>query len=405
MTEADDKKWEVDYDGLPRYLDALSAWFHAEQLKAYFAAVLPDGERRLFLGILVYGSYVERFLKFCVPSLLAAGNLDAIRGGTMVVHTDAASVDALCAGLVEIVRRGVAVEIEIVPQHILDMVPEKSANKYWLLGAAHALHMQMAKYRAHAYHMLMPDVVYATGYFANVVRLRDAGHHVIIQGALSAVLEDAAPDLLEAECALAPERLNALALDKLHPEISVRLMNGRADYPGNMFLPMIGEREARLYSPHMSLVYLAHEVLMKAPVRIFNTIDTQIPWFAEGFDIYVPTPDDGMAFIEISDRGKAWRLAPGHSIEEFCARFWIMIACNPAYLELFKRPTILRFPDGYTPPMAPMTEAEMDALAERTMATIGMSRQLVYDALPPAFRMDPIERERQRLAEQEKGNT
>jgi hypothetical protein len=379
---------EFYYEGLPRYITALEEWFYPEQLLAYQRAVMPSGACRLMLGIIVYGAYVDRFLNICVPSLLLRGNIAALDDPLIVIHTDAASVAKIEAGIDEL-RRHARIEIHMIPEFILAMVPENRANKYWLLGAAHNLHMQQAKYRAHDYHMLMPDHVYAAGYFENLVRLRDEGKRAIVQGAMSANIDRA--DLALEAAAKGPEHVAAFGLDNLHDQIAPFIMNGRDDFPSNIYLLMIGEREAQIASPHMSIVYLSHEVLMRAPLRLFNTVDGQLPFFIpEDVEAYVPVPDDGMAYVELSDRNKEFHRTEGCDLTTFCAKFWIMVSCHEGFRRFFETATVLRFPDGYVPPVEPMKDEEISALRAKVSSSIKDILPALRQVLPPFMQKDPL---------------
>lgn len=392
---ADPIDW--NYPGLPAYVNAMQAWFYPNLHHAHQTALTempdgPDGKWRLCLGVLVFGAYVERFLRLTVPSLLAPGNVRALHDPLVIVHTDAAHVERLRAGLAalaEIAR----VEIHTVPAEILDKVSENPANKYWVLGAAHNLHMQQAKYRGCAYHMLMPDHVYGAGFFANLSRLREAGKQAIVQGGLSASIEAVGPLLEAAGSAISPRKLTRLALDHLHSQMGPFIMNGRADWPSSLLLVMVGARAVHMVCPHLSIVYLSHEVLMRAPIRLFNTIDGQLPWFIpEDVEAYVPGPADEMVYVEISDDAKpVYYTNEGHTLEQFCAHFWGRLHCTLGFGRFFNLTTILPFPDGYRPPMTPMTDDEIAARTATIRQALADNYDAVYALLPERMRIDPID--------------
>lgn len=389
---------EWNYPGLPRYIAALECWFYAQQRIAYADAILPDWQWRLCLGVLVYGSYVDRFLRLCVPSLMAEGNLPVLEDPLVIVHTDLASAERLQIELTPL-SEFARVEIHIVPQAIIDMIPEKDANKYWMLGAAHNLHMQQAKYRAHAYHMLMPDHIYGKGFFANLVRLALAGKRVIVQGAMSCVLEDVAPLLEQDNGEHDARRLNAMALDHLHEQIQPLVMNGREDYPGCTFMLFVASGAVHIVSPHMSIVYLSHDVLMRNSLRLFNTVDGQLPYFIpDDVEPYMPSPDDGMGYIEVSERAKPFNRGKGCLLMEFCVRFWTMAHCERGFERYFGLTTVLPFPDGYVPSIEPMTEAEIESIKTTVRNTVSESYDEIRAALPPIWRVDPLLRAAQEVA-------
>lgn len=379
-----------DHPGLLRYVASLRAWFDPELQRAYEAAILPDGRWRLFLGMLAYGSYVERFLEFCAPSLLAPGNLDALFEPTLVIHTDAAGAALLArsprmAAIVRLAR----VEIHQVPAGVLEQVPIDPAHKYWLLGGAHNLHMQMAKYRAHAYHMLMPDHFYAAGYFANLARLAAAGHDAIVQGALSTRIEAIGPQLKARGCDVPADELVGLGLDHLHWHFHGLTMNGRGDFNTSLLLLMIGADAVHIACPHMSPVYLSHAVLMRAPIRLFNTIDGQLPFLIPA-DIapYVPAPSDGMAYMELSRSDKAF-FGAGCSLDQFCVRFWVVNYCQRGFERFFGLTTRLPLPPGYVPPVKPMTLAEIEDLLRIARSAVAASFKEIHAMLPDKLRTDP----------------
>lgn len=379
-----------DHPGLLRYVASLRAWFDPELQRAYENAILPDGRWRLFLGMLAFGPYVERFLEFCAPSLLAAGNLDALFEPTIVIHTDAAGAEMLQRSpRMAAIARLAFVEIHQVPRDVLDQVGVDAAHKYWLLGGAHNLHMQMAKYRAHAYHMLMPDHFYSAGYFANLARLARDGKQAVVQGGLSTRVEAIGPALKARGCCVPADELAALGLECLHWHFLGLTMNGRSDFNTSLLLLMVGEDALHIASPHMSPVYFSHAVLMRAPIRLFNTIDGQLPFLVpDDVEPYVPGPRDGMAYMELSPAHKEF-FGAGCSLEQFCIRFWVVNYCQRGFERFFGLTTRLALPPGYAPSVKPMTAREIDDLLAIARGAVARSFSEVYAVLPEKLRSDP----------------
>lgn len=393
MSDQAGRAGDYGYPGLPRYITALEDWVHPEIRRAFDNAVLPDGRRRLCLGVIVYGAYVDRFLELCVPSLLAPGNIESLLDPLIIIHTDAASIPKLAAGLGRLLKFA-DIRIDTIPAPILEMVSENPANKYWLLGAAHNLHMQQAKYSGRGYHMLMPDHVYGIGYFENLARLAHEGKKAIVQGALSATLEEIGPAIEASRGAVEPDQLTALALDHLHAQVDPFLMNGRSldEYPMSLLLVMVGQSATHLISPHMSIIYLSHDVLMRAPMRMPSTIDGQLPFFIpEDVEAYAPSPDDGMVYVEVSDRDKAGHWTGSATLDEFCARFWVMSYCCRGFERFFGLTTLLRHPQGYRPPLNPLSDDRIAAIKTRVREAVAVSYAPIYAALPERHRVDPLQ--------------
>lgn len=379
---------EFQYEGLPRFVTNLEKWFSVEQRVAYDTAVLPDGKDRLLLGVLVFGTYVDRFLRYCVPSLLSPGNLKSLFEPLVVIHTNATSVGRIEAGIVEL-RKCARVEIYVVPEEILSQVPEKDANKYWLLGAALNLHMQQAKYWAHSYHMLMPDHVYAVGYFSALKWLAQKGKQAIVQGALSGQIEKIGPVLEDRLGSIGPSALASLVVDNMHGQMLPFLMNGRVDYPTSLLMVMIGADRLHIMSPHMTIIYLSHALLMCIPLRLFNTTDSQLPFLIpDDVEPYVPSVEDGMVYAELSDLDKPAFFKEGCDLNEFCARFWIMNCCCRGYERFFGLTTVMQLTGR--PKLKPMSDDDISALKQRVRNAVAISYDEIYSSLPEHLRRDPM---------------
>ncbi len=392
---------DFSYDGLKKYLAALEKWFFAQQFAAYHRAILPDGKMRLCLGVLVFGDYVDRFLRYGIPSLQAPGNLDALFEPRIIIHTDSASVDRIARAMAALPDH-VSVDIYVVPDELIAQVGDHGGNKYWMLGTVCNLHMQQAKYLGHGYHMLMPDHVYACGYFANLARMAQQGERAIVQGAMSGRMEEVGPVLESTNGMIDPKHLNALVLDHLHPQLDPFLMSGdRVDYPVSLLLLMVGHDRAHIISPHMTIIYLAHEVLMRAPLRLFNTTDAQLPFFIpENINPYVPNADDGMSYTELSDMSKPPHKQGPVSLIEFCVRFWVQSYCCRGFERFFGLTTVMAFPDGYRPTLPVMTNDEIESMKMLVRSAVAHAFQEVHDLVPDELRIDPILRANRRLAEQ-----
>lgn len=381
------------YDGIERYLNGLQEWFFREQSTAYEGATLPDGKWRLLLGTLAYGTYVDRFLDVCVPTLLAPGNISSLPDPLVIIHTDRASVDKLVAGVEARLCSFARVEIHVIPDELVAMAADHPANKYWLLGAANNLHIQQAKYRAHGFHMLMPDHVYAAGYFANMRRLAESGAAAIVQGALSAKLGEMSALLRERKHVVGPADLMAMVLDNLHQQMAPFLMNGRRNLPKESLLVMIGKRAVHICGAHITVTYLSHEVIMRARPRLMNTIDTQLPWLIpDDVEPVMPGPFDGMAYCEVSDEDtKAFWTTEGNTAIEFSTEFWMRGFCTRGYERFLRLTTVLPFTPGYTPPIEPMSEAEIERLQHDTRKAVSDAYDMILSLVPERWKVDPIE--------------
>lgn len=381
-----------------RFAAHLQKWF-AESIKtAWDRASLKPDRWKLALGCIVYGErYTDRFLKYCVPSLLAEGNLPAIKDSPVwiIIQTDDASISKLKAdsGLQALGKMGICIEIQTIPQEIIDGVAEEEMNKYWLLGAAHNLQMQHAKYLGYGFHMLMPDHVYSRNYFVNLRRVSE-GKDAIVQAALSARIEEADELNNDGILSIDSKELNAIALDHLHRQFQPYIMNGRdykTDCPVHSFMFFIGRDTVHIMCPHMSPVYFSHAALMKCPLRLFNTIDSQLPFFLpESANVYAPKPQDDMSYIEISDDNKPFGVTPPTDILNFCIAFWMLTYSEKGFLRYLNLDNILGLPDGYAHPIDPMNDDEIYTTLTEVRKQVADSFDKIFPVLEKRYQKDPL---------------
>lgn len=379
------------YPGLPRYIGALETWFYKE-LRIAFDTATESNRWRLLLGCLVHGRYVKRFLEITVPSLMADGNLSSIPSPMIVIHTDAANKNKIQRAFESY---GCSPEVYIVPDDIIEMSHEYKANKYWLLGAVHQLQMQQAKYRNCGYHMLGADHVYARGFFHNLKRLVDSGEKAVIRGGLSAKLGKIRPYLKAKNFNVSPEELNGLALDHLHPQFKALICNNRNDLPFSTLMLFFSKDTIHAYSPHQAPLYLSNEVLRQTPLRLFNTIDGQLPWLIpENVKAYVPPPDDGIAYIEVSDVGKRPNANSKNAVNlyQWTSYFWALVHCDRRYERFLQLPTVFPLPRGHRLPVKAITIEDI----HKTMAIVFEAVSTLHDSIesimPEDRRVDPIMR-------------
>lgn len=364
---------------LPKYAADLRRWFDPELQAAYHGAILPDGKRRLALGMLAFGIYVDRFIAFCLPSLLADGNIGALDEPKLIVHTDAAGAEKIEAALAGV---DVKCAYTIIPEDLIDQTPDDPGNKYWLLGASQQLQMQQAKYTAHDYHMLMPDHVYSTDYFAGLDRLAREGKRAIVQGALSARLEDVG-SLLDDGRGFSACHLNALALDHLHMQMQRFILNGREGWPLAALMLMVGRDAITTICPHMSVAYLSHDVLMRAPIFLFATVDAHLPHLIpEDVEPYVPVPADRMAYIEVSDDSKGCVDSDFCNAAEFAVRFWVVTNLQRGFERFFALTNRLPLPPGYRCAIVPMGDDEIAARAAEARRSVANGYAAVSGIIP-----------------------
>jgi hypothetical protein len=264
--------------------------------------------------------------------------------------------------------RGAGVELVLreIPDALLaEMAPspdatpaeraEKYATQFCLIGCIQNLLVHHAGRDGMGFHMLMPDHVYAKDYFANMRRLaRD--HEAIAQAGVNVDLEAAAPaleryrDAASKVLAIPDRALGDIAAAHLHAESLALFMNHgdrSLDYKRLPERLPIGPRliwqspEAlHVYSCFNNPAWLSPDLCATAPTVLTDTMDCVLPDFVSGDAFYVPTPADGMAFVEVSPPGKP---VPGRWVDAstYCAWFWARNSYTRDYHEYFQRPTLM----------------------------------------------------------------
>lgn len=371
----------------PHYAAALERWFWVS-FNAAAAKAGYGSANRLCLAMLAYGAYVDRFLDLTLPSLLAPGNLAALDSPIILVHTDDRGVELLRRAA-EIVGNRARFEIHVVPQDLLDQAGEEPSNKYWLLGCAQQLQMQMAKCMGYDYHMLYPDVVYARDFFENLIRLAEHGKQAIVLGGLTTRIEKVAPIVRERGHNIAAAELNAIGLDHLHQQMTQFVVNGRAEYPSTPLFLLAGAGALHYVCPHYNIIFLAHALLHKVPLVLFNTVDAALPQvISDEAEVYAPQRADGIAWIEVSDQSRVVTPELACDLGEMAVRFWVMVWCNENYLRYLDLDCEMALPDGYVSPYPAMTETAIASYKETLRRAVRDSAgvaQIIFPMVADAF--------------------
>jgi hypothetical protein len=338
----------------------LAPWFDAEIAVLYGrpAAWRPDS---VLMGCPIWGpAFIDRFAKWCLPTVGANANIEALAGRCRLMIYAPREARASLFRLTRPLRgAGVELVLREIPDALLaEMAPspdatpaeraEKYATQFCLIGCIQNLLVHHAGRDGMGFHMLMPDHVYAKDYFANMRRLaRD--HEAIAQAGVNVDLEAAAPALeqyrdADSKVLAIPDRaLGDIAAAHLHAE-SLALFMNHGDFPER--LP-IGPRliwqspEAlHVYSCFNNPAWLSPALCATAPTVLTDTMDCVLPDFVSGDAFYVPTPADGMAFVEVSPPGKP---VPGRWVDaaSYCSWWWKRNSNTRDYHPYFRRPTLM----------------------------------------------------------------
>jgi len=328
------------------FLPVLENWFGQDMALLYRNP--PARKDGILMGCPIFGEkYLARFEQYCLPSLMAPQNLAVLKGrARLVLYTDADSFIHLWSITRKLEGLGIEVQLPLIPPEVMAHFPRglhpddpRQLNKYWILGVAQNVLVQMAGRAGMAFHALHPDHVYAQAYFPNMDRLLKAGHDNLAQTGISANIQTAAAELEKyrlstGELVISDRNLGDLGWRHLHKQTRASLMNSadmENSLPHSHFLAWQGRDALHLYSCHMNAVHLSPAKCAAAGTRLPATLDAELPSFM-GQEFYVPTPEDGLTFIEVSDDTKEAEEGDV-PFTEFARRWWLHVRFSDDWMK------------------------------------------------------------------------
>lgn len=326
------------------YIPSLKAWFRREWHR--LSSQPPPPGRGVLMGCPLWGEeYIDRFFYFGLPSIRAPKNLEALQanGCRMVLYTDDAGFDRLWVMKRDMRKKGIDVQIHVIPQEIMAQVPDKPLNKYWLLGTVQQLLIQEAAESGMGFHALHPDHLHSDAYFANLFRLA-LDNDCIAQTSISGDIEKCVPELEQwrqedGSLAIPAVEVGDMGWRHMHGQTRYNLMNGvdiSKEFPNTHFQCWQGKDKLYLYCCHMNATWMAASVCREAPVRLHNALDTELPYFMPpNATVCVPEASDGMTFIELSDDAKLGG-AGMVPFADFAAQCWQTVHFRDDWLPFFK---------------------------------------------------------------------
>jgi hypothetical protein len=266
-------------------------------------------EGRVYVSTAVWGSdYIDFFVTYCLPALLAAENLPALsarKGSTFILHTRESDFPRIEQALAyRRLRDIVDVRVRFVEEH-------SRRPPHETLSKCHAEALSEADEHSAPIAFISPDTIWSQDTFKGIDRILRQGKRVVFVPNLRAVKEEALSDLQErAQVAqeaghlAAPARwLSAIAIKHLHPSMKEHFFeHGRGDklLPCNlMWSTGTGDILVRSFHMHPLLVFPRRRFS-----RFYQTIDGDLvnracPDFA---DHYIVTDSDEMTCVEFSAR-------------------------------------------------------------------------------------------------------
>lgn len=297
--------------------------YYVDTLDGFSRAVEVEGN--LLMALSVWGdAYLDKFIWYCLPSLLEAENSQALvnAGVILFIHTNPNGRDKMLAsGILDImIKRGFKVQMHMLNDNVLDMVPQSHNHKYWHLGMTQSLHLQYAKLLGVDYHLLMPDVVYSAGFFKRLIDLKkpiithsglptEVGIMPVLNKYRNTVSINIPADKMMAEC-----------FNHAHPRIQPYIVRNEKYTRGHIII-WRGSDTVHIMSPHQTLAWVSRELIAGIPDRFFFTLDSEIEKIAPGVDVYQPCREDALVMLEISENIPASPRKEMSTAEQYAASF------------------------------------------------------------------------------------
>lgn len=322
------------------------SWFMAEMGRLY--EQWPLSEPGLLLGCPVWGDpvYRDRLLQYCLPSLMAPENLEALRAmrARLVLFTD--DRQGLWRRTAFLEQAGLQLQLHELPKDLLEANKDQLTHKFWILGTVQNLLVQMAARHGWSLHMLMPDHLYAPRYVPSMVRMARE-QEAIPQAGISIDIDAAKADIdarrKGGTIVIDDRELGDMAVRYMHKQTKTALIEKEGWAHHNM-LVWRGKDGLHIANPLMNPAYLSPRLCREAPVLVPVTLDGETASLMPYGTWRIPGRNDGMIFLELSDSCKA---APDSTdFEGFCDTCWEQMNFEDACLPFFRQRTVVPTSDN-----------------------------------------------------------
>ncbi len=318
------------------------------------------GEQRLVVSLAVWGErYHELFERYCVPSLLAEGNLRDLGEHVAIfwhIFTTSAGRERIMRHepFHKLAKPG-NIRFEEISERLTKLA--RGDGRYWLYGVLSNTTIRLATRLGAGLHFTNPDIVYANGFFQGLQRLaQERGRQIILSNSFRVVREKVArvlDGLLGGDGVLsvpAPD-LHSLGLGIIHPasravfleekEIAARIV------PRSTLFAWREGAVLVMHTAHYTPLHISPALLQSATRLTYFTLDSSLAriWRDRrtgGPVSYIVRPEDRIGYIEISPK-KAFETHK-LSLARYAELFWESNSDNE--FDLLERELRLPLKDG-----------------------------------------------------------
>ncbi len=300
---------------------------------------LPDfintsNKQIYIMHLTVWGDpYVDKMLKYLVPSLLAQDNIPSIADKYEVyfwVHCDKSSYNKIIsANIISELGRYTKIKYDVIPDSIYDgltsiyssykvrivqrILGQRTEYKYYMLGTVQNIAMLTAKKNRALFSFFMPDFLFSDKSIVNMSNLIDQGHKAILAGAFRSSTEGIASKVLNRSknniLAISGHDLSDIVAKTMHKAAQVRIVsnqNRNLNLCPQFIFTYENEIVVRALHSHPLLVDFAKinididfDYLPIDNELLLKIVDRSEPFSSQ---LYVVENPEEISFMEISDQ-------------------------------------------------------------------------------------------------------
>ena len=297
-------------------------------------------------------NYIDSFLVYCLPSLLAKGNFPYLvkhREVIINIYTDKEGIKLSenSKSVTQTKKLGIKFIYQMLNKDLLKNIATNLDHRYWHLGMIQSLSLFMAKKLEADFHLLMPDTIYSENHFKGLIKAHLRGNEVITSLGLSTVKEKIKIKIekyrLQNGIINVPASdLASLSIQNIHYACESWLSTNKNlndELPNLFMIAWEGENSLHMMSPHQTILYVNKKIMAKIEDRFFLTLDGELDaLIPQNAIIYTPQKEDDIYLIEItSQEQQRFVKNKRNHISEFCRLFWYAAQNSKGYLRFAKQ--------------------------------------------------------------------
>ena len=301
-------------------------------------------------------SYIDSFLAYCLPSLMANGNLPYLVTKRKVIINIYTNEDGkktfVNSQMVKNLKKiGISVIFQMLENDLIKNISTNLDHRYWHLGMIQSLSLYMAKKLNADFHLLMPDTIYSENHMKAIIKASIRGNEVITSLGLSTVKEKMQISIRKYKArngiiSVPASDLASLSIQNIHLACKSWLSTNKNlenELPNLFMIAWESYNSLHMMSPHQTILYISRKIMAKIKDRLFLTLDGELDTLIpKNAIIYTPQREDDMYLIEMtSKQQQRFVKDKRNDISEFCRLFWYSAQNSKGYLRFASKTIVI----------------------------------------------------------------